>query len=307
PSELRELKKIRSNQLDVLTETILTKVKGTSKDILVSFLEARGTIDQAIRRTRRFGYLGRCRAASFLGNLGVPQAREPLEKLLRDRKRDVRMIAARGLGQLGDPSSIPSLFKAIESKKRVVPFGTVLVALMRMGPAGKPLIRSGLSAKGELVRAASAEILGLLGAVEYTSDLIDHLEQDPSVDIQIRCARALGRIGSPRALAPLRNSLQKQMPRGLRMISCGALASIGGNEVIDEIAQLVNEEDTQLARASAHAASQMGPKGIQVLWRLIDTDSPGALIAREELARTAVKSSNVEEDIRGYDTWTHFL
>ncbi len=289
PSELRQLKTSRSTELGELSEAMLSKVKGSAKDILVSFLESRGTVEQAIRRTTRSGYLGRCRAATFLGHVGSPQARKPLEAMLRDRKRDVRITAARSLGQLGDAKSVPSLLSGLDNRRRSLPFSTVLVALMRIGSSAQDLVGDGLQAAGERQREVAAEFLGLMGAIKFTATLSELLANDPSLDVRIRCARALGRIGSPSAIASLTRCIESDNPVGLRTVSCGALAAIGGREVAMLICKLIGEDDYQISLAAAKAVSQMGPVGIECLDQIASSGSPGAPYAKEVLARAAAR------------------
>ncbi len=295
-SELRVLKKIHSSQFDEISEAMLTKVKGRAKDILVSFLYSRGAIDQAITRTRKFGYLGRCKAAMFLGNVGIPEARVPLESMLRDRRRDVRTIAVRCLGQLGKPESVPALLSAVDDDEHPVPFGTVLVALMRIGSSGKELMKAGLNSGGGQRRAAIAEILGMEGSTEDTPDLISLLENDPSFEVKVRSARALGRIGSPKAIPSLNKYLDSGQPTALRIVCCGALAAIGDRETVPEIISLLSDGNDQLARAAANAASQMGPTGIKYLNLAATSNSKGASFAKEALARLAAQAPRISQD-----------
>ncbi len=295
PAELRQLKKFRSRQLNEISESMLTKVKGRSKQILVSFLYSRGTIDQAIKRTKRVGYLGRCRAAQFLGNVGIPEAREPLERMLQDHRYDVRKMAVRSLGQLGDPNSVPALLSAIDNPRRTIPFGTVLLALINIGASGKEYVKRGLKQGGLRQRAIATEILGLVGSTEDTADLVYLLEHDPSPEVKIRSARALGRIGSPKGIISMLRCLETDQPASLRIVACGALAAIGDRQILPEIARLLNPVDYQVARAAANAVSQMGTDGIRYLNRIADSNSTGSPFAIEALARIAAKGTTASQ------------
>ena len=295
-SELQVLKKIDSSQFDEISEAMLTKVKGRAKDILVSFLHSRGTIDQAIAKTRKFGCLGRCKAAVFLGNVGVPEARMPLESMLHDRRRDVRTMAVRCLGQLGSPESVPALLAALDDDRRPVPFGAVLMALLRIGSSGKESVKAALRSGGPRCRAVAAEILGIEGSTEDTIDLVSLLENDPSLEVKLRSARALGRLGSPKAIPSLNKCLEPGQPPALRIVTCGALAAIGDKETVPEIISLIDDGDYQLARAAANAVSQMGPTGIKRLNLAANSDSNGAALAKEALARLSAKAPHNSQD-----------
>ena len=83
-----------------------------------------------------------------------------------------------------------------------MPFATVADALSQLGPSAIPPLRDGLRAPNVLARAACAEVLGLQGAVDAVEDLLAHLHPVEDDEVRMRCARALGRIGTPRALLP---------------------------------------------------------------------------------------------------------
>ena len=290
PGELSSLRKIRSSQLEELSDALLSKVKGRAKDMLISFLASRGTIEKAINRTRRPGYVGRCRAAVFLGNIGLPEARMPLQNMLTDHRRDVRITAARSLGQLANPKSVPALLSALDHSHREVPFGTVLLALLRIGAGGITPLREGLKNGGESTRALAAEVLGLIGSLESTADLIDIMQNDTSVDVRIRSARALGRLGSEKAILPLRRIFEEDSPAPLQVVSCRALADIGDPVAIPWLMDLMDHGSYQLARAASAAMANLGERGEEALRNSLSLNSIGSNYAQEALVRMHARS-----------------
>ncbi len=289
PSELARLKKIRSADLDKLSDSLLSKVKGRAKDILVSFLESRGAVDEAIQRTRKPGCVGRCRAALFLGNIATTEAQRPLEYMLSDVRRDVRITAARSLGQLQRPESIPALLASAEDHHRDIPFGTLLLAVLRIGMPGIPGLQTGLHSQSEKTRALSVEALGLLRSLENTNELVNMLLSDPSLDVRIRCARALGRIGSNGGVDPLISTLSENQPTVLKLISCGSLAEIGDTAAIPHLMDLLCGSDNQVARRAAFAIARLGTPGVEALHTCISTSAPGSRYAIEVLTTVEIK------------------
>lgn len=289
PAELAELRKIRSSELDELSDAMLTKVKGRAKDILVSFLASRGAIDKALVRTHRPGSVGRCKAALFLGNAGIPEAREPLERLLHDRNRDVRTLAATSLGKLGDPLSVEPLLAVVHDGKCDIPFGTVLLALLKIGAPGIDALRRCTSTSSIQGRAIAVEVLGLLGAVEAVEEIVGMLKTDQSQEVRIRSSRALGRIGSPKAGPALAACLGAEESTVMRIVTCGAISDLGDRKYISNLAELVSADDPRIALAAALALTRLGEKGRARLVALRDSSMSGSRYAMEALARASLR------------------
>lgn len=281
--------RLKSDQLEQVSENLLTKIRGEARDTLIELLEKRGAIEDSIERTSHGGAVRRCRAAAFLGNTGVAKAREPLERLLNDRSREVRITAARALGRLSDPEAVPQLLDSLDRPKRSIPFATIVASLVRIGPPGTLYLLNGLNSSGGRERAAATEIVGLLCAVEAVPILVEHLTSDPVLDVQIRCARALGRIGAPKAIDPLISTLTAVNPIPLRIVSCGALAQIGGSRVLEELIQLVGDSEALVAAAAAKALSDLGVSGLESLRLIAENHGPGEIYAKEFIARQTVK------------------
>ena len=297
PSDQNFTRKLKLGQLEELSESIATKVKGESKDRLVSFLESKGSVTKAIRRTRRLGSIGKCNAASFLGNLSIVRGRPALEALLGSRNREVRISAARALGQIGLPESIPALLDSLDRPGKQLPFGTCIVALLDIGPKGEEYILAGLEGAGERQRAACSEMLGIINSIKSTQALIDHFQNDSSIDVRIRCARALGRIGSPRAVSQLIKGLEDDNPLPLRLVSCRSLGQLGDPEAVPAIANLLTSDNHQLLNTAVQTLSQLSSEGFKSLTSLAVSHSPNRDYALEALARKSVKSAVIEPQL----------
>lgn len=277
-----------STFLDSVTGQLLTKIRGEAKDHLVAVLELKGTVKSTIRKTSVLGAVRRCRAGTFLGIVGSAEGFDALVKMLGDRNMEVRTVATRALGQLEDPAAVRPLLQGLDTQHRRLRFGSVLLALVKIGSSGCTDTRAVLSNGMDRGRGAAAEVLGLLGSVEAVPDLVEHLRSDSSLDVRIRCARALGRIGSPQGLNPLTDSLDGSCPQSLRLVACNALGQLGDQSVCARLGSLTSDSDFLVARAAARAAARLGTIGYLSLQKIIEDDSEGAAFALEALARVAV-------------------
>ncbi len=114
----------------------------------------------------------RRKAAEALGKLRDPKAVKPLISALeRDQEGSVRCAAAQALGELGDRKAVKPLIKALG-------------------------LKSTLSSKRKRVRGV-VEIVDLKIQGEISSEVISN------------AATALGRIGDPRAIKPLGQTLRR--------------------------------------------------------------------------------------------------
>ena len=115
-------------------------------------------------------------AAEALGEIGDPDAVEPLIGVLRDDNPSVRMSAAEALGQIGDVRAVEHLLAALKS----------------------PAVE---------VRKSAAEALGQIGDVRAVEPLIAAMKE-ASWSVRRAAAEALGRIGDPDATDALTAALE---------------------------------------------------------------------------------------------------
>lgn len=118
----------------------------------------------------------RSMAAKFLGELRVREAVRPLMQLLGAGDRVTRSSAAEALAAIGDPEAVPALLERLRDEKEVVP------------------------------RTFAITALGNLKDARALNPLCELLT-DADVLVRQSAANALGVLGSPDALEPLRNAL----------------------------------------------------------------------------------------------------
>ncbi|HEU5149751.1 MAG TPA: HEAT repeat domain-containing protein, partial [Iamia sp.] len=276
----------RAAALEVLAVDLLGKVRGEARQALLRMLEETGAIAAAERRLRRPGPVGRAAAAELLGRTGGPAHVAALVDRLADRDPEVRAVAARALGRIGTPSAVAPLLAALDGR-RPIPMGIVGSALLGVGPEGTAPLRYALQA-GEaspVARALAVEVLGLHGALEAAGVLADRTtDRDEAVEVRIRAARALGRIGSPRSVAALASVLSPAEPTALRAVATRALGEIGGDDAATLLIPLLDDPAHVVAANASGALPRCGPLGRTLLLGRAGGEGRGAAHAREALA-----------------------
>ncbi len=270
--------------LEPIVVAMVRKLRGEARASLVDLLDRRGTIERHTRRLQGRGAVRRARSAELLGLLGRHAPREALEQMLAgDRDPEVRIVAARALGEIGDPASAAALVAAV-SGPQAVPLRIVARSLARLGPGAAPVLVDAMTSQDAQARAVAAEILGLGGAVTAVGILSSHALHDPDEDVRIRCARALGRIGVPSALAVLGRCLGQDEPPALRAVVARAIGDVGGPEAVRLLEPLLLDEEHRVASNAARAMGGLGPRAVERLAQIAGGDGPGAIYAAEALA-----------------------
>jgi hypothetical protein len=270
--------------LEPIVVSMVRKLRGDARAALVDLLDRRGTIARHTRRLRGRGAVRRARSAELLGLLGEHAPRDELEHmLLHDRDAEVRIVAARALGEIGDPASAQALVGSV-SGPHAVPLRIVARSLARLGPGAAPVLVDAMTGQDPQARAVAAEILGLGGAVTAVGVLNSHAMHDPDEDVRIRCARALGRIGVPSALAVLGRCLAADEPAALRAVAARAIGDVGGPEAVRLLEPLLLDPQHRVASNAARAMSGLGPRAVERLEALAAAGGPGAGYAAEALA-----------------------
>ncbi|GAB3591295.1 hypothetical protein GCM10027446_08700 [Angustibacter peucedani] len=270
--------------LEPIVVSMVRKLRGDARESLVDLLDRRGTIARHTRRLRGRGAVRRARSAELLGLLGEHAPRDELEHmLLHDRDPEVRIVAARALGEIGDPRSAGPLVDSV-SDAHAVPLRIVARSLARLGPGAAPVLVDAMTAQDSEARAVAAEILGLGGAVTAVGVLGSHALHDLDEDVRIRCARALGRIGVPSALAVLNRCLGPDEPPALRAVAARAIGEVGGPEAVRLLEPLLVDAQHRVASNAARAMSGLGPRAVERLEVLAAEGGPSAAYAAEALA-----------------------
>lgn len=286
-SDLESVTGFEATVLEALVWQLLPKVRGAAREVLVQWLQDRGAVERARVRTRGRSSVERGKAAEKLGAAGVASTSADVSHLLHDRHADVRIVATRALGKLGDADAVPELLRALDGE-RPVPAGIVTMALIHIGPSAVHNLTAGLGDRSEIVRGVCADILGMHGAIGASRWLIALLEHDRSDDVRCKAAEALGRIGVPQSIDPLCRHLAPGYAAEVRIACASALGQVGGKDAVDALHNTVLDDDEKVASAAAEALAGMGAPGLQRLQLLVDTGGQGGTHASEWLMREQV-------------------
>jgi len=187
---------------------------GKVREAAVRSLGTRGD-DRAIdllRAALQDDYHGvRYNAIGAIGTFGVDVALEPLIGVLRfTRSAYEREAAADLLVMFRDPRGMDVLFTIADSPDDAIA-NTVALKLRKSGDrrAVIPLIRV-LGSEYRFQRDQAAEALGDLGETTAVDAIIQAMERDPEYSTAL--VKVLGRLGDPRAIAPLRRRLEQSRP-----------------------------------------------------------------------------------------------
>jgi len=267
-SALLEMADSTWRALEPTVAELLGKLRGDAHATLREMAERQGTVERARRRVDRLGAVGRARAAEVLGGLEDPDVTDTLVRLLHDRDPEVRQVAARALGRSGDPRGAAPMLSCIQDGS--VPARVVSQALLRLGAGAQPALVASLDMPDELSRAVAVEILGLSGAAGAARNVERCLREDPSREVRIRAARALGKVGTRSSLDALLDATEAGQPVGLRAVAARALGDLGHTGAIPRLLALLDDPVHRVASNAGRALAALGRAGTDTLQEAVD-------------------------------------
>ncbi|MGK5684294.1 HEAT repeat domain-containing protein [Actinoplanes sp. URMC 104] len=258
---------------------LLGKLRGDAHAALVSVFLHRGAARQALADLHARSGVRRARAAHLLGDLGLREAVPELCTLLTDRDPEVRIVAVRALGRIGDPKAA---WRVIASLDRPDPVPSLLAthAFVQMGRETEVTLSAALDHPQARVRAVCLDALGLLGATGAVSRMARVLAEDEVLDVRVAAATNLGRLGARGALQPLIDVLDPPHPDRLRAAAARALGDLGSPAAVPALGAHLDDGEFQIAHEAAHSLRRLGAPGLAELRRR-DNDH-----CREALALT---------------------
>jgi cyclophilin family peptidyl-prolyl cis-trans isomerase len=205
-------------------------------------------------------------AASALGEIGHPDASEPLLVASADSVVGVRRAAVAAIARLLGEDAVPSLTTRLADPSPVVA-ATAVSALAEVAGRDAYEILVEASESGEtLVATAAAAALGTLGEPAAIGPLVDLLEARDWV-VAATAAEALMQLGDEAAEAALLASLERW--RGfeenrVRSVALAALGDLGGGRSLEAITRALLDPDPRVRSAAAAAADSMVSRGIDL-------------------------------------------
>jgi HEAT repeat protein len=203
-------------------------------------------------------------AIRVLGDLGDLRAVKPLSKAINDSDERVRLSAYRALGKLKSPVVADLIF----SKLDALDSGTreeALDALVNQGDMRvRPLLLAQVKSPDSWLRRKAAQSLGKLRHAPDLELLLEMFRNDPEIYVRANCARGLGYLGDPFAIAPLILAL-KNGETVIREAAASALGELKDPQALEPLTQLLkNENDCRVREATAEALRKITGKPVPV-------------------------------------------
>lgn len=265
---------------------LLSKLRGEAHQALVTVFLRRGVARRAVHELQARSPVRRARAAEVLGNLELREAVPELCRLLDDRHRDVRVVAVRSLGRVGDPTAAWRLIACLD-RTDAVPSLLVTHSLVQLGAEAQVTLSAALDHPRARVRAVCLDALGLLGAVGASTRMARVLGNDESLDVRVAAAVNLGKLGTRSVFGPLVEALAPDRPAPLRAAAAAALGDLGARTAIPHLERLLHDPAYRVAHEAANALRRLGPAGLRGLRRVAAGRDPGAEPAGPLLAGSA--------------------
>lgn len=277
----------RWRALEPTVVAMLGKIRGDARGALVDVLARRGALERAEASARSRSWVRRCDAAEMLGAARDPRSIPLLVSLLDDRNAEVRRVAARSLGRVGVRDAARPLLDSLVGDRALAP-REAAAALVLLEPAATPTIAEAVAgAEDPRVRSVGVEVLGLRASVEAAGTIARFLDADPHLEVRIRSARALGRIGVRGATGPLTGALGSESPE-LRAVSARALGALGAVEAVEALTACLADPWHRVAGNAAESLASLGPPGRAALERVASGGGSAGAHAEHALALLAM-------------------
>ncbi len=251
-------------------------VKGRTQERISAAFEELGFVAEerlklADRRSAR-----RVEGAEKLGRMMSRQPLPDLVRLMQDPVPEVRIRAAKALGNIGGLEAVESLLGALRDTNR---WSTLRIAdiLAGLGQAAvQPLLHE-FPRLPPMARVPAIDILGRLRSPEAVPLLVSLLS-DADENARARAAHSLGVVGDPRAAPQLVQALQ-DAAWPVRAMAAKALGMVAGAEGIAALEGALADREWWVRSNAADALRQKGKPGHRALVRLLD--GPDAYAAQK--------------------------
>jgi HEAT repeat protein len=174
-------------------------------------------------------------ASAVLAAIADGRVLAPLLRALASSDWIVRMHAAKALGRIQDPGSVPSLIPLLQDKVKAVREEAGR-ALASIGEGAVPALLDALAHEDWLVRLHAVESLGKTRSPNAVEPLLATLFNDGDSAVREDAVRALGEIGDARAVDFLFTAMKEP---GLRTLAVEALGRIGDRRSVPVLMEVV--------------------------------------------------------------------
>lgn len=245
------------------------RVRGIEHRKLSRAMDDLGFVDDLVAQLGSSRWWLRAEAAEKLGLSGVTRARDHLIPVMQDEVSEVRLRAAKALGELGGEASIREIVHALNEPNRwsTIRLADILTGMGRTVVDELTTAFDSLSLNGKL---AALDILGRIRPLHVVPWLGRRMS-DPEPDVRARTCHALGCIGDPHTTSLLIRALEDEA-WPVRAMAGKALGKIASPEAIEPLCRAMHDKQWWVRSNSAHALVSMGTRGAEALERMLDCD-----------------------------------
>lgn len=269
--------------LDALID-VRNIVTGHEIETLAGIVDGLGLARRQEARLRsRFPLGRRLRAAVSLAEIGDESTAPVLIEHLSDREPEIRIQCARGLGRIQHTAAIDAILERFDLE---APWVRARFADTLVGFGAKatwPLvayIRVNLRHHDNEGVVEAIRVLGVMGDREVGPTLAGVLRVASDPEVRIATIEALGVVGGPLAIRPLKDTFRSPDWR-LRAKSATALAHIGDPSINTLLAKGLEDANWWVRRNSAAALASL-PGGADLLLQAVGSDDQFARDAAAE-------------------------
>lgn len=194
-------------------------------------------------------------AVSALNSVMPPSMSERIIPLLHDLDPNVRESAVKIAGYFGYPNAADALVELSRDEVERVRCAAIEHLPFVEDERAFEVIAGALKEETPNVRAAAARALGNMEGPQAVARLSEGLSDD---DVWVRyfSARALGRRRDEASVEALKKVIENDEFNHVRIAALDSLGQIGGQRVAEIVAELVNDDDPDVAHAAQMALSK---------------------------------------------------
>lgn len=251
--------------------SLLGKVRGRPAAELSRVLAAHGDLERARAALGSSRAGDRAAAAHLVGLARDAESLDGLRALLADPSPDVRVVAARSLGLIGDPSAAPDVLAAAGSRSAQgagepgLPAWVAAETLLLLGPGVQGAVAQAIAAPDAATRAVAAQVAwhgAFSGAVPLARTCL-HFETE--VGTREALLHLLGSMGEEEDFPVLTAYTHPLAPPRLRRAAVSALGELATEQSRHRLAELLDDDDRSLAIAAGDSLARSGAPGLELL------------------------------------------
>lgn len=203
---------ILSNIIDKFDEIIelLHILKESDKELLDNLIIIFNVVEdhakkELINMLDTEDFIAKENAIKLIGKLNVTEATDKLLNSIDNVYSDVSIATIDALGEIGDPSIIPELLKALDIEDTSFEYTdlsfkwNIIEAIKKIYLKDKYVsydyLIEKLNSSNEIIKESVAYLLGEIGQETFTDPLIESLKQWHNIDVAKSIVIALGKIG----------------------------------------------------------------------------------------------------------------